>query len=119
MKSGFRMLGISTAAIALAIATFIPAAFAAGKSQTLTGEVSDSMCGAKHMMEGSAAECTRACVRKGSKYALVVGDKVYTLESNDKAVLDQLDKLAGSQATVTGAVNADIVSVKSVTAATK
>jgi hypothetical protein len=113
------MLGISTAAVALAMATFIPAAFAGDKTQTLTGEVSDSMCGAQHMMEGSAADCTRACVRKGSKYALVVGDKVYTLESGDKTVLDQLDKLAGAHAMVTGAVNADTVSVKSVAPAGK
>ena len=27
-------------------------ALAAGKSQTLTGEVSDAMCGAKHEMKG-------------------------------------------------------------------
>jgi len=32
-------------------------AMAAGTLQTFTGEVSDSMCGAKHMMSGSAA-CT-------------------------------------------------------------
>ena len=53
-------------------------ALAAGKSQTLTGEVSDAMCGAKHEM-GKPADCTRACIKHGSKYALVVGDKVYTL----------------------------------------
>jgi hypothetical protein len=118
MKSHYQIFGVSTAVLALAVATFIPA-LAAGKTQTLTGEVSDSMCGAKHMMEGSAAECTRACVRKGSNYALVVGDKLYTLESTDKTVLDQLDKLAGSQAQVTGTVNADTVAVKAVTAAGK
>jgi hypothetical protein len=110
----FRICGISTGVLALAIATFMPSARAAGKSQTLTGEVSDSMCGAKHMMEGSSAECARACVRKGSKYALVVADKVYTLETSDKTVLGQLDKLAGDQAKVTGTVNADAIAVKSV-----
>jgi hypothetical protein len=83
-------------------------------AKTYVGSIGDSMCGAKHMMEGSAAECTRACVRKGSKYALVVGDKLYALESNDKTVLDQLDKLAGNQARVTGTVNSDTVAVKSV-----
>ncbi len=59
-------------------------AMAAGALQTFTGEVSDSMCGAKHMMSGSAA-CTRACISKGSNYALVVGDKVYRLHTADKA----------------------------------
>jgi hypothetical protein len=92
-------------------------AVAADKPQTFTGEVSDAMCGAKHAMEGSAAECTRACVSKGSKYALVAGSKVYTLVAKDKASLEQLDKLAGAQAKVTGTANADIIEVSSVSAA--
>ena len=48
---------------------------AAGKTQTMTGQVSDAMCGAKHQM-GTPADCARSCVKHGSKYALVVGDKV-------------------------------------------
>jgi hypothetical protein len=90
-------------------------AMAAGKSQTLTGEVSDSMCGAKHEMPGKAADCTRACVKHGSNYALVVGDKVYTLQTSDQATLDTLDKLAGAKAKVTGEVDGTTVTVKSVT----
>ena len=88
-------------------------ALADGKNQTLTGQVSDAMCGAKHQM-GDAAGCTRACVKHGSKYALVVGDKVYTLETSDKATLDKLNELAGASAKVTGDVDGDKVAVKSV-----
>lgn len=91
-------------------------AMAAGKSQTLTGEVSDAMCGAKHEMPGKAADCTRSCMKHGSKYALVVGDKVYTLETSDKATLDKLDELAGAKAKVTGEVDGTTVAVKSVAA---
>lgn len=91
--------------------------FAADGPQTLTGKVSDAMCGAKHAMGGNDADCTRACVKKGSKYALVVGDKVYTLNTSDKAALDQLDKLAGADAKVTGTVKGDSVDVKSVSGA--
>ena len=91
-------------------------ALAAGKSQTLTGEVSDAMCGAKHEMPGSAAECTRACMKHGSKYALVVGDKVYTLETSDKAALDKLNDLAGARAKVTGDVDGTTIAVKAVAA---
>jgi len=87
-------------------------AFAAGK--TYTGTVSDAMCGAKHM--GPAAECTRGCVSKGSKYALVVGDKVYTLETTDKAALATLDKQAGAKATVTGTEKDNTITVSSVKA---
>ncbi len=89
---------------------------AAAKPQTFTGEVSDSMCGAKHMMDNKA-ECTRTCVSKGSNYALVVGDKVYTLNTTDKAALDQLNTLAGSQAKVTGTANGDSIEVSRVSAA--
>ena len=91
-------------------------ALAAGKSQTLTGEVSDAMCGAKHEMPGSAADCTRACMKHGSKYALVVGDKVYTLETSDKTALDKLNDLAGAKAKVTGEVDGTTINVKSVAA---
>src|SRR5438046_1636472 len=75
--------------------------------QTLTGKVSDAMCGAKHMMAGNDASCTHECVKGGSKYALVVGDKVYILETTDKTTLDKLNELAGASAKVTGEVKND------------
>lgn len=87
------------------------------KQKTLVGIVSDTACGAKHtMMPGkSNAECTRACVSKGSKYALVVGKKVYTLEGKSA----ELDKLAGDKAKVSGMVSGDVVQVSSVEPAKK
>lgn len=91
-------------------------ALAAGKNQTLTGEVSDSMCGAKHEMPGKAADCTRGCLKHGGKYALVVGDKVYTLETSDQAALGKLNDLAGAKAKVTGQVDGTTITVKSVAA---
>ena len=91
-------------------------AFAADKPQSFTGKVSDAMCGKAHMMAGPEADCTRACVGKGSRYALVVGDKVYTLDASDKAVLGTLDKLAGSNAKVSGTLNGDTIQVASAAA---
>lgn len=87
------------------------------KQKTLVGVVSDTACGAKHtMMPGkSDAECTRACASKGSKYALVVGKKVYTLEGQG----DELSKLAGEKAKVTGTVSGDVVQVSSAAPAGK
>jgi hypothetical protein len=70
-------------------------------------------------MEGTpAAECTRACVAHGSKFALIVGDKIYALNTSDNAALATLDKQAGKTATVTGALNdaGDSINVSSVTA---
>ena len=92
-------------------------AFASPKGKTYTGTVSDSMCGAKHAMPGDDASCTRGCVAKGSKYALVVGDKVYTLETSDKNALATLDKQAGAKVTVTGTEKDNTITVSSVKAA--
>jgi len=113
MKSRSLQLGLASLALLIAVSFALPA-FAA-KGSTYTGTVSDAMCGAKHAM-GDAASCTRACVSKGSKYALVVGDKVYTLETTDKAALDTLDKQAGAKATVTGSAKGDTITVSSVKA---
>jgi hypothetical protein len=83
-------------------------------TQTLTGTVSDEMCGAHHMMKGAtAAQCTRACVKQGSDFSLVSGDKVYTLKG-DKS---QLDKFAGQNVTVKGKVDGKTFTVDSIAAA--
>jgi hypothetical protein len=110
---------IATLLSALMLLALFTLTASAAKPQTFTGKVSDAMCGAHHMMEGDPAGCLRACVAKGSKYALVVGDKVYTLESSDKATLDQLDKLADQNAKITGEANGDSIQVKSVAPASK
>jgi len=102
-KAGFLVLLLTAV---LSICSF------AASGKTYTGTVSDAMCGAKHM--GDPASCTRGCVGKGSKYALVVGDKVYTLDTSDKATLANLDKAAGSSTTVTGTLNGDTIQVASV-----
>ena len=98
MRSGLQKLGIALAALILTGLLSLSTTFAAGKADTFTGQVSDAMCGAKHMMAGNPAECTRACVGKGSKYALVVGDKVYT----------------GEQATISGKLNGETIEVSSI-----
>src|ERR1700736_4145078 len=98
-------------------ATLVSPARDANKPQAFTDKVSDAMCRSNHMIAGEASECTRVCVRKGSKYALVVGDKVYPLDTSDKTTLDQLDKLADQQAKVSGEANGDSIAVLSVAAA--
>lgn len=88
--------------------------FAYGANQqTLTGTISDSMCGAQHM-GGTPTECTRTCISHGAKYLLVVGEKLYTLNTDSKAILKELDKEAGNSVTVTGTVNGVAVEVSSV-----
>jgi len=103
--------------VILAFTAILVSSSFAVRAQSYTGTVSDAMCGKKHMMEGDPAACLRACVQKGSKYALVVDDKVYTLDTDDKATLATLDKLANQKATVKGEANGDEIAVKSVSAA--
>ena len=104
---------ISALLLSILLLLATAAAFAAS-GKMFTGTVSDSMCGAKHAMPGDDASCTRACVSKGSKYALVVGDKVYTLDTSDKAALATLDKQAGAKVTVMGTEKDNTITVASV-----
>jgi hypothetical protein len=83
------------------------------RKQTFTGEVGDAMCGRKHM-DGTSAQCTRACVARGSNFALIVGEKIYILQTNDKSALATLDQQAGKNATVTGVLKDDTIEVSSV-----
>ena len=116
--SRLRIMQVWMATAVLCTGLAVVSSMAASNTQTFTGKVSDAMCGAKHT-EGSLAPaaCVRACVQKGAKYALVVGDKVYTLSTSDQAALDELNKLAWEQVKVTGTASGDTISVKSVTAA--
>jgi hypothetical protein len=111
-----RMLQVWMATAVLSAGLAAVPAVAAG-TQTFTGKVSDTMCGTKHKEGVPPADCVRGCVKRGAKYALVVGDKVYTLDTSNKTNLDELDKLAWEEAKVTGTANGDVISVKSVTAA--
>ena len=94
-------------AFALALLTTAAPAFAQD-SMTLHGTVTDAACGAHHGMKNlTAAQCTRECVKGGSDFALVSGDKVYTLKG-DKAMMD---KWAGQTVTVKGKVTGSTVMV--------
>jgi hypothetical protein len=104
---------ILMAATVLLIGLSFAHATPAGGKQTFTGEVGDAMCGRKHM-DGTPAECTRTCVQHGSKYALVVDDKIYALDTTDKAALATLDQQAGKRVTVTGALKGNEIEVSSV-----
>lgn len=81
------------------------------ETKTLEGTISDVMCGVSHKMgDISDAECTTRCVGMGSKYALVVGDTVYELDGK----ADELKKLAGAKAKITGTVDGNKIQVTTV-----
>jgi hypothetical protein len=81
------------------------------EQKTLTGVVSDAMCGATHMMKNKPdAECLRYCIKQGTKYALVAGKNVYTLEGHEA----DLDKHAAEKVTVKGTLKGQSLTVESV-----
>jgi hypothetical protein len=68
-------------------------------SITLTGVVTDSLCGGDHGIKALGdPECTRTCVALGAQYALAAGRKIYVLQGHE---LD-LDRFAGSEVRVKG-----------------
>jgi len=109
-------MGVRGAA-ALLLLTLSTLALAGSADKTFTGVVSDDMCGRRHtMMPGKPdADCVRACVKAGSKYALVTPDKVYKLDGPSA----QIDKLAGANATVTGTLTGDTIKVSAIAPAKK
>jgi hypothetical protein len=111
MKTMFSAKAILVLAATALLATVPILPQTSGAQKTLTGVVSDAMCGKTHMMKDkSAAECLRYCVKQGNKYALVVGKTVYTLDGHEA----ELDKYAAQKVTVKGTVKDDTVTVESV-----
>ncbi len=86
---------------------------AAAKARTFVGDISDKMCGAKHMMGGSAKDCTLECVKAGSKFVLVdAKGKVYDLSDQKKP-----EAFAGAKVRITGTLNGDTIEVSTIQAA--
>lgn len=99
---------LTIAFVALILAA--PSVFAQAK-QTITGTITDSMCGAHHMMKNATpAQCTRECVKQGSDFALDSGGKIYTLKG-DKA---QFDKYAGQTVKIKGTIAGSDLTVDSI-----
>ncbi|PYU00243.1 MAG: hypothetical protein DMG38_09100 [Acidobacteria bacterium] len=109
MKSMFSVKAIPILAAAV-LAPLVSLAHTGSEQKTLTGVVSDAMCGQTHMMKDKpAAECLRYCVKQGTNYALVAGKNVYTLEGHEA----ELDKYAAQKVTVKGTLKGETLTVES------
>jgi len=75
------------------------------------GVVTDSRCGARHLNNShlSPAECARMCVRQGSRYVLVDGNRRYRLIGGEEA----LEKFAGQRIRVSGIRQGETIHVSS------
>lgn len=86
--------------------------------QTWTGKIGDSMCGATHKKTAehgnakiSDRDCTLACVKGGGKYVFVRQGKVYNIENQDYAGLQEH---AGHTVRLTGEMTGDTIKVSNI-----
>jgi hypothetical protein len=116
-------LAALTAGAALALAqgqelqTVPGVQFQAASARTFSGVISDSVCAARHEtnMNMGAHGCTRMCVARQAKYALVGSDSVYTLQGGTEA----LDKYAGERVSLSGVLDGDTIMVTEVAGLTR
>lgn len=119
MKRVLTTVGLSTVAVfAVALGLILPAGAA---NTTMTGKISDNMCGASHAKMlaqhpgWTDADCAKACVKGGGKYVFVdSGGKVYEI-SNQNA--SGLSKYAGENAKVTADFTSNPITVSKIAAA--
>ena len=78
-------------------------------SETFTGVVTDTMCGAKHTMMKDQPDdkCIKMCVKGSSDYALYDGQNVFKLSDQSK-----LAKFAAQKVTVTGTLDPKTKAIK-------
>ena len=82
--------------------------------QTCVGYVTDTHCGTNCQVTKNMTpdlECIRRCVRKGSKYGLWSGDKVYGLEPQATAV-----KFAAKNVKISGRISGDTIQIAEIKA---
>jgi hypothetical protein len=91
------------------IAIFIACVGLLGASQTFTGVITDTMCGAKHSMMKNQTDdqCVKMCAKESSDYALFDGKEVIKL-SDQKTP----EPLAAQHVRVTGSYDKKSKTIK-------
>jgi len=100
--------------LAILLAAGITLASPKETATRFVGNISDSMCGLKHMMPGGDKSCTVDCVKAGATYVLAdpASGKVYELSDQKKPV-----EFAGEKVKVTGTLKGKVITVTSIEAA--
>jgi hypothetical protein len=95
--------------------TLFCASFALAAEKTWSGKISDSMCGLSHKSaiehagkKMSDHDCAIACVKGGGKYVFVAGGKIYNIENQDFAGLEEH---AAHDVKLTGEMTGDTIKV--------
>ena len=84
-------------------------------NRSFTGILTDDMCASKHtMMPGKPdSDCVRACLKAGSKHALLVGAQVYKLSGKS----EEVDNLAGQKVKIVGDLAGESIRVGTIESA--
>jgi hypothetical protein len=107
-------------AFVVSVAATLALAVPLGAQQSWTGQISDSMCKAKHeeAAEGQGRmadrDCTLSCVRGGSKFVLLVDGKVLQIANQDNK---DLATYAGQTVKMSGELKGDAITVATIEAA--
>jgi hypothetical protein len=100
--------------IAAALVAALFAANSLAAEQTWAGRISDSLCGARHeaAAEGQDklpdGECANACVKGGSKYVFLSGDRKYSIANQNHP---DLATYAGENVKVIGELKGDAITI--------
>lgn len=101
--------------ISLSVLVFTASVVIAAAPQTWTGQITDSMCGAKHASMGSKKmtdrECTEMCVKGGGKYVFAAKGKVFQIAHQKDAALATH---AGHTVLLTGELKGDTITVSKI-----
>ena len=94
--------------LTLGVLLLTVSAMLAADSSTVTGYVSDSMCGAKGA-NAAHADCMKKCIAKGAKAVIVTDDQKVLNVDNADAVKGH----EGHHVTATGQITGDTIHVQS------
>lgn len=101
--------------LGFATVLMMSAAFSLAAEKTWSGKISDSNCGRSHKstIEHSGKkmtdhDCALVCVKGGAKYVFVSGGKIYNVENQDYAGLEEH---AGHDVKLTGEMTGDTIKV--------
>lgn len=84
-------------------------------AETMTGTISDAVCGAKHAAAAAGdTACVKSCIKRGAAPVLVSDGKVYQIAAASR---DKVVALAGQKVTVNGKIEGDTVTIETAEAA--
>ena len=112
----------SALGVLVVVGVFAVLPVAARAEQTWKGAISDSNCNGKHQAgehdgkKTTDTDCTAVCIKKGAKYVFVSDGNVFRI-ANQKS--KAIARHAGQQVELTGTLDGDTITAKTIQPVTK